>query len=101
MASIYRRTYKVTTPRGETLTKECEVYTIQYYDAAGRKRRVRGYKDLGATKQKAARLEKALARGAEGLIDEFRQTKASAFCEHLRDWLADLRASGRDPMYIY
>ena|SRR5687767_9187650 len=100
MASIIKRTYKATTPDGKTLVKTCDHYTIQYRDAAGKIRRVKGYKDKSATKQLAAQLERRLARGEQGLVDPSRAHKARALMEHVSDWVADLRASGRAEKYV-
>jgi integrase len=101
MASILKRTYKVKLPSGETITKECEHYTIQYQDANGKRRRVKGYKDKTATKQLAAKLERNHARGEQGLIDPFKLHRHRAISEQIRDYLANLESEGRDDKYIY
>jgi integrase len=51
--------------------------------------------------QLAARLEKAVARGAEGLEDPFRVHRGRPIGEHVKEYVADLRAGGLDPMYVY
>ena len=63
MASIIKRKYKVKLAGGETVEKECEHYTIQYRDAAGKLKRIKGYKDKSATKQLASKLERDRAVG--------------------------------------
>jgi integrase len=100
MASIIKRTYKATTQDGRTVVKTCDHYSIQYRDAGGKIRRVKGYKDKAATKQLAAELERRLARGEQGLVDPFRLHKARPLLEHFCDWVADLRASGRAEKYV-
>lgn len=100
MASIIRRTYKVKLPDGRTIERECDHYTIQYRDAAGKIKRVKGYSDKTATKQLAARLEKNLARGIEGLEDPFRVHRVRPIAEHVKEYIADLKAAGLDDMYI-
>jgi integrase len=100
MASIIRRTYKVTLPDGTVETRECDHWTIQYRDAAGRIKRVKGYADKGATKQLAAKLERNLARGEQGLIDPHREQKARPLSEHLTDWVTDRTSAGRSADYL-
>ena len=100
MASIIKRSYKATLPDGTIETREGEHWTIQYRDAAGRIKRVKGFKDKGATKQLAAKLERNLARGEAGLIDPHREQKARPLSEHLTDWIADRSAAGRSADYL-
>lgn len=100
MAAIIRRTYNVTLPNGKVVTRKVDHYTIQYRDAAGKIRRVKGYTDRAATVQLAARLERAQARGEEGLIDPYKAHKQSALSEHISAYIADLRTEGRDNKYI-
>jgi len=100
MASIIKRKYKVTLADGTTVMKQCEIYTIEYTGADGRRRREKGYSDRKATEQKAARLEKAIARGAEGLEDPFREEKARATEQHIRAYLADKQTQGKDDKYV-
>jgi integrase len=101
MATILKRTYKVETPKG-VITKTCKTYTIEYKDpVTGKRKRAKGYTDKGATLQLAARLEKAIARGAEGLEDPFREHLARPIAEHVKEYVADLRAGGLDDMYVY
>ncbi len=45
-------------------------------------------------------LEKALARGEQGLVDPFKDAKAKPLLEHVNDWIADLRQLRRDGQYI-
>lgn len=100
MASIIRRTYTVKLPNGRKVVKRCEHFTIQYRDDAGKIRRVKGYRDKGATKQLAAKLESALARGEQGLVDPYKVARARPLSEHVTEYVADLRAAGRDRKYI-
>ncbi len=101
MASIFKRTYKAKLPNGKTVVKECDHYTITYYNAAGQKKRVKGYRDKKATEQKARRLELALSHGEEGLVDKYRESKATNLAGHVADYVADLRTNGRAEMYAY
>ena len=101
MATIIKRRYSVKLPSGQTVQKTCEHYTVQYRDPAGKIKRVKGYKDKSATKQLAAKIELAIARGEQFMVDPHRESKAKPIAGHVADYLADLRAAGRDPMYIY
>jgi integrase len=97
MACVIRRKYRG--PDGKLRT--CRNYTIQWRDAAGQIRRMDGGPDKGAAKQRAAAMEKALARGETGMINPFKVHKARALADHLKEYVADLRATGRDDMYCY
>lgn len=98
--TIIKRTYKVKLPNGKIVVRKCEHWTIQYRNAAGKIKRKKGYKDKRATEQLAARLQLAMDRGEEDLIDEFKVQKATPLDEHLAAYLADLEAAGRDDKYI-
>jgi integrase len=101
MASILRRTYTVVTADGRKLVKKCKHYTIEYtHPVTGKRMRQKGYTDLAATKQRAARLEKAVAWGNEGLTNPFAAHLARKTLEHLADYLSDLSAAGRDEKYV-
>ncbi len=101
MASLIRRTYKATLPDGTTEKRTCEHWTIQYRDAAGRIKRVKGFKDKAATRQLAAKLELAHARDEVGLVNPFKASIVRPIDEHVTEYLADLRASGCNAMYVY
>lgn len=57
----------------------------------GRRRRVKGFRDLRATEQRAAELERRAERGEVGLIDPHARRPLS---EHLTDYAAHLEAKG-------
>lgn len=99
MASIFKRSYKIKMPSGEIVTKELDHYTISYTNSAGKRCRVKGYRDKKATEQKAARVEKALSQGEEGLVDKYREHKAVPLVSHITEYADDLRAKGRAPKY--
>jgi integrase len=100
VASIIKRTYAVKLEDGSTVRKKCEHWTIQYRDAAGKIKRVAGYKDKGATKQLAAKIELAHARGEQFMVDPHRESKATPIAEHIKEYLADRIASGCDDKYV-
>lgn len=66
----------------------------------GKIMRTRGYKDKQASEQLGARLEKAKARGAEGLDDPYKSHRNRRLKEHVADWIAELRQLGRDEVYV-
>lgn len=100
MASILKRSYTVKLPSGKVEVRKCDHYTIEYRDAAGRRQRVKGYKDRTATRQLAAQLERAQARGETGLFNPFKEKLALPIAEHLQAYVDDQKASGRDDKYI-
>lgn len=63
-------------------------------DANGKRLRIKGYTDKLASKALMGELEKALARGEQGLVDPFKDAKAKPLLEHVNDWIADLRSLG-------
>src|SRR6476646_5942228 len=101
MAAIIRRTYKVTHADGRTVTRKYKHWTIQYRDGAGKIRRVKGYTDKEATRQLAAKLERAQARGEEGLVNPYRVHLARPIAEHVAEYLSGLTGKGKDDQYIY
>ena len=99
MATVTRRTYLVTLPDGSTVRRRYKRYAIRYLNAAGRRVWCKGYTDKGATQQLAAKLEAAVARGEQALVNPYSVHNARPIGEHVADWLADLAASGRDDKY--
>ena len=95
MASIYKRSYWAVV-NGKRVKRKCRNYTIELKDG----RKVRGYTDKATTEQKAAALERAIERGEEGLIDTYAEHKNRAVADHLKDYLGELRAAGRDDKYV-
>jgi hypothetical protein len=72
LASILKRTY-----RGlDGKVKTCRHYSIEYTGLDGKRKRAKGYVDKQATIQLAARLEKAAARGEEGMVNPTSPTAA-------------------------
>ena len=106
MASILKRKYWVDAS-GKPVRKgtpgaterESRRWSILYTNAHGRTQRKAGYVDKRATEQLAARLEKHVAHGNEGLLDPFAEHKKRPLLDHLTDYLADLEAKGRDDLY--
>src|SRR5262245_45604618 len=70
------------------------------YRQGGRIKRIIAYSDKLASKAMMAELEKAMARGERGLVDPFKDQRDRPLCEHLSDWIAELRQSGRSNIYV-
>jgi len=58
------------------------------------------YTDKKASAAKLAVMIRREARGEEGLVDTFEAHKARPILDHVKDWLDDLAAAGRDDKYI-
>lgn len=101
MATIVKRTYRAKLPDGTVETRELSHWTIEYRDANGKRCRVKGYKDRAATKQLAAKLELAEARGEVGMLNPHKASFARAVTEHIGEYIANLRATGRSDEYAY
>jgi hypothetical protein len=65
------------TKAGNRVTVEAQCYAIEYTDAAGHVRRVKGFRDKAATEAKAPELEKAVERERAGIVTQ-RERNASA-----------------------
>jgi integrase len=107
MASVFKRSRWVDaagrkcvkgTPGAKRVVSRIWMIRIQL---DGRPKLVKGFTDKGATEQLASDLEKKKARGEVGLIDPYKVHRARALADHVADYVADLRAMGKDSMYTY
>lgn len=108
MATVFKRTYwvdatgkKVAKETPGAIERTSRFYSIRYSDTRGRPQACRGYADQRASNQLAARLEKSVALGNEGMIDPFADTRRQLLTEHLKDYLAALALRGRSAKYQY
>lgn len=101
MAFLTKLSYTVKLPNGKRETRKCQHWTIQYRDADGKIKRVKGYTDKAATKKMASDLETARARGEQGLVNPFKAPLARAIDEHVTEYVDSLRAAGCSEMYAY
>ncbi len=106
MASVFKRSIWLNPTTGKSCRKDTlgakhARSRIWYYKVIGDKRSYPGYTDKTATTAKAAEHEKRLARGEQGLIDHFAEHRKKPLSEHVREYLADLKAAGRDKAHIY
>ncbi len=96
MASVFRRRRTVTDGTGRKKVKKSGSWYIEYRDKDGKVRRVKGYRDLTATRQKAAQLERQAERAQVGLTDQFAEHKKRSLSEHLQDFRKSLTAGNSD-----
>ena len=85
---------------GNIVYTETKAWAIEYTDATGHQRTASGYTDKLATSEKAARIEKAVARQREGIVGVDVQHAESCVTKHIAAWVADLQRSGRSPGYV-
>ena len=79
--------------------QESRYYTVQIF-VDGKPKLIKGYTDKQASEQLGAKLERAKAKGEQGLIDPYKPHRKRPLAEHVVDWTAELRVLGRDDMYI-
>jgi len=119
MASIKRRKYWANPVTGKevrkgtpgAVVKEFPHYRIRILRPSGEIISAKGYRDLRATEQLAARLQLAADRGEEGMVNRFakhdrrplwgREVNGKVQPGHVDDYIADLAARKRDDKYIY
>ncbi|MGD8452198.1 MAG: tyrosine-type recombinase/integrase [Phycisphaerae bacterium] len=83
---------------GRRVTVEARNWAIEYTDAGGHVRRVKGYADKGATLAKAAELTRAVERERAGIIDQqsidLSASLKANIDRHVDAYETHLRASG-------
>lgn len=101
MASIYKPTYvKTDSQSGKKVNKKLRSWYIKYRDADGIEKRVKGFTDKEATRQKAAELERTAARIATGLIDRYSEHSDKPLKEHLEEFQRYLIAKGDTKTHV-
>lgn len=101
MASIYKPVYVKVDPRtGIKVKRRLRTWYIKYRDAQGVVRRVKGFTDKEATRQRAAELSRKAAREAIGIIDRFADHRQRLLVDHLKDFERFLAAKGNTPKHI-
>jgi integrase len=83
------------------LEKRGSKYVICDRDGGGNRVRIPAYTDKLASKQKLAKYELAKSRGEQGMLDPFEQHKHRPITAHVAEYIADLKALGRDQKYVY
>jgi len=100
MVTRLRRGKLVEVPKRELVLVESRKWMIEYTDAVGHRRKAGGYTDRGTTDQKAAKLERTVARQQEGIFDADAGHLRTDVTEHIKAWLADLQRGQRAHHYI-
>jgi len=87
MAAIFRQQYQRVNPKtNKKETVKTKSYYIEFRDGNGQVRRVKGFRDRGATMQLATQLEKEAALGQSGVMDRFKKHRTRPLTEHLEDY---------------
>ncbi len=94
MASIVRQPYTKKGKDGKRVTKYAKKWYIEYIDCDGIRRRVPGFKDKTAARQKAAELEREVERQKAGLVDKFAEHRKRLLSEHVDEYEAHLCNKG-------
>jgi integrase len=95
MSEVFRPSYTVTDPEtGEKRKRKSRRWWIRYYDPAGQRHKVKGYKDLKATQALATELEKRAQRLAAGLADPLELHAKKPLLDHLAEYVRYLGAKG-------
>jgi len=92
-------------PAGDRIVSESRYYTIEYFDADGRRQRVATKcQDRDAAQQLANELERKAMLRREGIIDTKQERLAAEqrrpLGEHVAEYLAHLQAQGRTAVHV-
>ncbi len=94
MASIFKQKYTARDKNGRKVRKQSRFWYIDYKDADGVRRRVKGFKDKAATVQWAAQLEREAEQAHVGIIDRYKEHRTRPLLVHLDDYKASLLNKG-------
>jgi len=83
----------------DRMVSEQSQWWMKYALPDGTVRRVKGYKDRGATEQEAGRLEREAQQAAAGMLVVDPQHLATPLAGHVEAFIADLERSGRAPKH--
>jgi integrase len=87
------------TPGATKVTVLSEKWYICYRDGRGKNQSVPAYRDKKASDSKMKKLELAIERGQEGLLDPFEQHAGRAIIEHLEEYLPVFRERVTNKVY--
>ena len=100
MARIFKHTYTKKDRNGQRITKTARKWYIEYRDGDGIQRRVPGYVDKAATRQKAAELEREAERRESGLVDRYAEHRKRPLAEHVAEWKQSLFDKDTTERYV-
>ncbi len=99
MASIFKQRYTAKGKDGERIRKQSKCWYIEYRDANGTRKRVKGYRDKTASRQLADQLERQTELEQVGVIDRYAEHRSRPLREHLADFRQSLLAKGNTAKY--
>lgn len=97
---VFRRARWVTKPNGRRVRKRAENYTIEYTDAAGVVRRVRGTTSKEESREIEARLKRESARERAGLETRTDRQTLRPIAEHVIEFEDTLEGRGRTRHHV-
>jgi integrase len=103
-ARFKRKGRTIDAPLSEDGTKiilESSTWHVRYKGRDGTWQRSKGYTDKDSTQALGTRLEKAAARGIEGLDDPLQEHNRRPLVEHLADFRAHLEARNNSPEHVH
>jgi integrase len=101
MASIFRQRYTAKGKDGKRVRKQSQFWYIDYKDADGIRKRVKGFKDKAATVQLAAQLERETEQAQVGIVDRYKEHRKRPLSAHLDDYRASLMNKGTTEKHAY
>jgi len=101
MAQVYRPAYTHTDPAtGKKIKRKSKTWHIRYWTPAGKRVRVKGYRDKKATENLAAELERRAIRLDAGMVDVADEHAKRPLAEHSEDFRRYLAAKGNTAEYV-
>lgn len=86
--------------RAKDKKKKDAKWMVSFTDENGKRRTQAGYSDREATEALGRRLQCLAARRREGLVDPFEQYRTAPISETIAEYVASLKALGRNLRYI-
>ena len=92
--SVFKRKRKVKDKNGRTVVKLSQCWYVEYKDADGITRRVKGYQDKTATRQLESQLIRESEQAQVGMVDRFKEHRKAPLRTHLDDFKQYLTDKG-------
>jgi integrase len=94
MASVFKQSYTMKNKSGKRVSKKSKFWYVDFKDADGARKRVKGFRDKAATIQLAAELEKKAELARAGIVDRYAEDRKKPLKQHLEDFYQGLLAKG-------
>jgi len=94
MASIFKQQYTTKDVHGKKVKRKTTCWYIEYKDATGKTKRVKGLVDKVATRQLADKLEREAALAKAGIVNKYAEHHKRPLLEHLQDFRTSLLGKG-------